>query len=550
MAELNRLFVEMMNMAVSASWLIAALLLLRPLLKRIAPKWMVCTLWALVAVRLVLPASLLHSDLSVYRLAGDAVQESGQVAYFESCPDTDHIAVGYTPATLLPGADLRPLQTTDAIASLTAARDYTQGGLPLLWIMGVLILLAAAVVGYILIRDDVAASVPLGGRVYVCDEITTPFILGVLRPRIYLTSGMDGAARRYVLLHEEAHLRRGDHIWKPLGYLLLVVYWYDPLVWAAYICFCRDMELACDERVIRSMAAAERAGYSQTLLDCACGRRWVTACPLAFGEVGVKARVKAVLRHKKPAMWAVLAAVVLCVVLAVAFLTDPKAAEPVDPMDTTDIAASGADIKTGTEDETFFLLGHYEQDGDTSNGAETIEWQIMRWEKDRVLLVSRFCLDYQSYTPYYQSVEGCPTWAESSLRTWLNTEFLSTAFTAGEQEKLLTTTVTTIQPDGGQVVTEDTVFLLSDSEVRELFATEADAAASPTAYARRKDEVQGEDTDAYASDALRPAVSWWLRSTDGGNHPDAVWNTGAVGEGFRSYEPDYIRPAVWITLTE
>ena len=293
------LFLKTMNMAVSASWLIAVLLLLRPLLKRIAPKWLVCALWVLVAVRLVFPASLLHSDLSVYRLAGGAVQESGQVTYFSGTLDTGDRVVGYTPATLLPGADLQPSQAGDALAPLTAARDYTQGAIPLLWMMGVLLLLAVALAGYVLIRSDVAASVHLGGRVYVCDEIATPFILGVLRPRIYLTSGLDGAARQYVLLHEEAHLRRGDHIWKPLGYLLLAVYWYDPLVWAAYICFCRDMELACDERVIRSMAAAERADYSQTLLDCACGRRWVTACPLAFGEVGVKARVKAVLRHIK-----------------------------------------------------------------------------------------------------------------------------------------------------------------------------------------------------------------------------------------------------------
>ena len=344
MDDLRQLFIDSLNLAVAASWLIVAILLLRPLLKRMAPKWVLCALWALVAVRLVCPV-MLHSDVSAYRLAGDAVQSSGQVTYFEDtgfCGD-----VSYRPATLLPGVsaamtaaapisgtadDAAPETSVDTAARpSTPSRSIDMNPLSIAWAVGIYIMVMAALAGYLSLRSQVAASIPLEGSVYLCDNIKSPFILGVLRPRIYLTSGMSETARDCVLRHEKAHLRRWDHVWKPLGFALLVVYWYDPLVWLAYILFCRDMELACDERVIRDMAAEERAAYSQALLDCSQGRRWVAACPLAFGEVGVKTRVKEVLWYKKPAFWAVLAAVLVCIAVAVCFLTNPKAQEEPDP---------------------------------------------------------------------------------------------------------------------------------------------------------------------------------------------------------------------------
>ena len=336
MDNLRQLFVGSLNLAVAASWLIAALLLLRPLLKRLAPKWVLCALWALVAVRLVCPVAL-QSDLSVYRLAGDAVQSSGQVTYFQDtgfCGD-----VRYRPTTLLPSVSAETPSTPDSTVPdttttadaiprpQTPARSVDMNLPSILWAVGIYVMLMLALAGYLSLREDVAASIPLEGNVYLCDSIKSPFILGMFRPRIYLTSGLDEASRACVLRHEKAHLRRGDHLWKPLGFLLLAVYWYNPLVWAAYILFCRDMELACDEQVIRDMAAEERAAYSQALLDCSRGRHWVAACPLAFGEVGVKTRVKAVLWYKKPAFWAVLAAVVVCAVVAVCFLTNPKGTE-------------------------------------------------------------------------------------------------------------------------------------------------------------------------------------------------------------------------------
>ena len=339
MDALRQLFIGSLNLAVAASWLIAVILLLRPLLKKFAPKWVLCGLWALVAIRLVCPV-MLHSDVSVYQLAGDAVQSSGQVTYFEDtgfCGD-----VRYRPATLLPGVsssavtpstaeDPAPEGSVDAAVQTRAPSRSVGMNIPaIVWAAGIYIMAMAALAGYLSLRSTVAASIPLEGNVYLCDNIKSPFILGVFQPRVYLTSGMDEAARDCVLRHERAHLRRWDHVWKPLGFALLVVYWYDPLVWAAYILFCRDMELACDERVIRDMAAEERAVYSQALLDCSRGRHWVAACPLAFGEVGVKTRVKAVLWYKKPGYWVSVAAVLVCAAVAVCFLTNPRKQEEPD----------------------------------------------------------------------------------------------------------------------------------------------------------------------------------------------------------------------------
>ena len=388
MDTLRQLFVGSLNLAVSASWLIAALLLLRPLLKRLAPKWVLCALWALVAVRLVCPVAL-QSDLSVYRLAGDAVQSSGQVTYFQDtgfCGD-----VRYRPTTLLPGVTVEKPSTPDnTVPDTTTTADaiprpqtptrFIDMNLPsILWAVGIYVMLVLALAGYMSLREDVAASIPLEGNVYLCDTIKSPFILGVFRPRIYLTSGMDEASRVCVLRHEKAHLRRGDHLWKPLGFLLLAVYWYNPLVWAAYILFCRDMELACDERVIRDMAAEERATYSQALLDCSRGRHWVAACPLAFGEVGVKTRVKAVLWYKKPAFWAVLAAVVVCAVVAVCFLTNPKGTEEPDqcPASYQNVAL------VAYQTDTVTLTG-YAGDVETTSGSalgkllSNADWTFLR----------------------------------------------------------------------------------------------------------------------------------------------------------------------------
>ena len=196
------------------------------------------------------------------------------------------------------------------------------------WLAGMAALLGWAAFSWLRLRRQVAASVNVAKGVYICDDIASPFILGVLHPRIYLPSGLTGATLESVLRHERAHLKRRDHWWKPLAHVLIAVYWFNPLLWAAYVLLCRDIELACDERVVRDMTREDRAAYSQALLQCSLNRRRrLVLCPLAFGEVGVRTRVKSVLRYRRPAVWLSAAAVLLCAALAVTFLTEPKTAE-------------------------------------------------------------------------------------------------------------------------------------------------------------------------------------------------------------------------------
>ena len=195
------------------------------------------------------------------------------------------------------------------------------------WLVGMAAVLGWAAVSYLRLRRQVAASIRVGKQVYLCDDISSPFILGIFRPRVYLPSGLEGETLQSVLRHEGAHLRRRDHWWKPLGHLLVAVYWFHPLIWAAYVLLCRDIELACDERVVRDMNRAQRAAYSQALLGCAMPRRRrLVLCPLAFGEVGVRDRVKSVLHYRRPGVWLSAAAVLLCAALAMTFLTEPKPA--------------------------------------------------------------------------------------------------------------------------------------------------------------------------------------------------------------------------------
>lgn len=219
------------------------------------------------------------------------------------------------------------------VLAILAVRLVTRRRMPkwgncLLWgLVGMAAVLGWAAVSYLRLRRQVAASIRVGEQVYLCDDISSPFILGIFRPRVYLPSGLEGETLQSVLRHEGAHLRRRDHWWKPLGHLLVAIYWFHPLIWAAYVLLCRDIELACDERVVRDMNRAQRAAYSQALLDCAMTRRRrLVLCPLAFGEVGVRDRVKSVLHYRRPGVWLSAAAVLLCAALAMTFLTEPKPA--------------------------------------------------------------------------------------------------------------------------------------------------------------------------------------------------------------------------------
>ena len=307
-------FLKLLNLSISASWLVLAVLVLR-LVSKCSPKWMNVLLWGIVALRLVLPFSI-ESALS---LIPSAETVSPAAVQFAPAPTiTSGVSVidnAVNPSlsehfAAVPTASVNPLYVWTEIAGWV-------------WLIGLGAMLLYALVSYLRLRRRVSVSLPVQDHIYLCDAISSPFILGVVKPRIYLPSGLDEVQQQNVLAHEQAHLARRDHWWKPLGFALLAVYWFNPVLWLAYTLLCRDIELACDERVIRTMDESAVKTYSTVLLACSMPRKAVITCPLAFGEVGVKERVKNALHYKKPAFWVVAASVAVCVVVAVCFLTNP-----------------------------------------------------------------------------------------------------------------------------------------------------------------------------------------------------------------------------------
>ena len=305
------LFLDVLNTSVSAIWVVLGVVLARLLLKK-APRWMVCSLWALVALRLIFggfeaPFSLIPSPELI---PPESLLEQAP-AIHSGVPIVDNIVNPVYTESLrpAPGASINPLQVWLAVFAR-------------IWVLGMIVMGLWAVISCHRVRRQVRESIPDNG-VYLCDRIGSPFIFGLFRPNIYLPSGLDEASRGHVIAHEQAHIARRDHWWKPLGFALLTVNWFNPAMWLAYLLLCRDIELACDEKVVRNYSAVEKKAYSSALLTCSINSRSITACPLAFGEVGVKQRVKSVLNYKKPTFWVILVTVVLTAVLAAGLLTDP-----------------------------------------------------------------------------------------------------------------------------------------------------------------------------------------------------------------------------------
>ncbi len=300
-------------MSISASWVVIAVLTLRFCLKK-APKWVNVLLWGIVAVRMVFPFSI-ESVLSLIPSAetiSPSIMMEQSPSVQTGVPALNHvinpvISGSFTPA---PGASANPLQIWIPV-------------LAGIWLFGIAALFLYSAVSYWRLRRKVCEAVILRGNIYQSEKVCSPFVLGIIRPKIYLPYHMDSREMDHVIAHEQTHIRRKDHWWKPLGFLLLTTHWFNPLMWLSYILLCRDIELACDEKVIRKMSNEQRADYTQALVACSVDRRLITACPLAFGEIGVKERVKSVMNYKKPAFWIVLASVIVCAVIAVCFLTNP-----------------------------------------------------------------------------------------------------------------------------------------------------------------------------------------------------------------------------------
>ena len=311
---MNELFLKIINMSISASWLVLAVLILRFVLKK-APKWVNILLWGIVAIRLICPFSF-ESTLSLIPSAETIPLNIGM-------DTTPTINSGISAINNAVNPIISQSNTPMAGASVNLLQ-ITIGIYEYIWIFGMIALALYTAISYWRLRRKVDTAVRYKDNIFQSENVSFPFVLGIIKPRIYLPFKMNGQYLEHVVAHEQAHICRKDHWWKPLGFLLLMIHWFNPLMWLAYVLLCRDIELACDEKVIKELGNEQRGDYTQALVACSINRRMIAACPLAFGEVSVKERVKSVMNYKKPAFWVIIISVIVCVGVAVCFLTNPK----------------------------------------------------------------------------------------------------------------------------------------------------------------------------------------------------------------------------------
>ncbi len=309
---MSDIFIHLLNMSITASYLVLAVILLRLIFKK-APKVVFCFLWILVGLRLIFPFSI-ESALSLI----PTVQTVPQHITTTDSPSihSGSVYVNQVVNSAIHAMKPNPWDSVNPMQVFMEVASYV-------WVAGVVIMLIYSLISYLRLRKKVAPSINTEENIYLCDYISSPFILGVFKPKIYVPSSIDEISLSHVLSHEKSHLKRKDHLWKPLGFLLLSVYWFNPVMWFAYILLCRDIELACDEKVIKEMEKEEIKAYSEALLSCSVSRRAISACPVAFGETGVKGRIKSILNYKKPAFWVIIITVIVSLIITVCFMTNP-----------------------------------------------------------------------------------------------------------------------------------------------------------------------------------------------------------------------------------
>ena len=346
---MQELFLGVMKLSLIGSLFAVAVMLLRLIFQK-APRWIFVLLWGMVALRLVIPFSI-ESEVSLVpgRLATGQIITNVSDSYVGDVTFLYENNPGYSNA-LEAGRQPIPSERGDYVVtrkdSLEAPKTVGDTVFPVLswiWLAGVVLMFGYTGVSFFLLKGKMREATVLRKNIWQCQQVASPFVLGMIRPRIYLPYAIQAADMENVIAHEQAHIRRKDHWWKPVGFLLLAVHWFNPVMWIAYILLCRDIEASCDEKVIRTMGREEVRAYSTALLNCSIHRRRIAACPLAFGEVGVKERIKRVMHYRKPAFWVVIAAAILCMVIAVCFLTNP-AASPV-------LALNGRDVSNLNVDE-------------------------------------------------------------------------------------------------------------------------------------------------------------------------------------------------------
>ncbi len=315
---MEAVFLKLLNMSITGCVMILAVLIARLFLQK-APRWSICLLWGLVALRLICPFTL-ESNLSLIRNSEPISQEivSNQSWTTSVTTETLQIEVAdplIPPVQQLPEQDVFAKPQRKTVDLLTVLGSV--------WLSGVVVMLLYTLISYAQLKRMVRTATRLESNIRQSEYVTSPFVLGVFRPVIYLPYGLKQSHQEHIIAHELSHIRRGDHLIKPLGFLILSIHWFNPFVWVAYILLCRDIEAACDERVIKKMTREQRQSYSATLLHYSVKRRRIAACPVAFGENGIKGRIKNVMNYKKPTAWLVVMVILLSCVLAGCFLTDP-----------------------------------------------------------------------------------------------------------------------------------------------------------------------------------------------------------------------------------
>lgn len=349
-------------MSISASWIVLAVLLLRLLLKK-APKWITVLLWGIVAIRLICPFSI----ESVMSLIPSAETISPEIM-MDRNPEINSgvpiinnvvnpiISESFTPD---PATSANPLQLWIPTFAI-------------IWIVGIMGLVLYTIISYIRVKRKIGTAILLRDNIFQSENVISPFVLGIIKPKIYLPFNMNEQDMEHVIAHEQAHINRKDHWWKPLGFLILTVHWFNPLMWLGYVLLCRDIELACDEKVIKEMNTEQKADYSQVLLTCSVNRRMIAACPLAFGEVGVKDRVKSVLNYKKPAFWIIVVAIIASVAVAVCFLTNPRTSLDDELSLFLDMQIAEHHYSEGHTDDNFITVHHKVLDVDKGLTKTTV----------------------------------------------------------------------------------------------------------------------------------------------------------------------------------
>lgn len=310
---MTEFFLNIVNMSISASWVVLAVLLLRLLLKK-APKWITVLLWGIVAIRMICPFSI----ESVMSLIPSTETISPEIMMDRTPKINSGIPIINNIVNPVIGESFAPDPDTSA--------NSLQIWIPILsfvWIVGIAGMLLYTTISYFRVNRKIGTAVLLHDNIFQSESVVSPFVLGIIKPKIYLPFKVNDKDMEHVIAHEQAHIRRKDHWWKPFGFLLLALHWFNPLMWLGYALLCKDIEFACDEKVIKELNTEEKADYSQALLNLSVNRRMIAACPLAFGEVGVKDRVKSVLNYKKTAFWIIIVAVIASAVFAVCFLTSP-----------------------------------------------------------------------------------------------------------------------------------------------------------------------------------------------------------------------------------